>query len=56
MTISSTEYYEQLEAYIKSKGGNPGTTFFGSWAWYATTRNEFDAMLKADGINVVDRT
>lgn len=52
MEISEAEYYERLDSYLRECGPNPGTTFFGSWGWYATKRNEFNAMLKEDGIAV----
>ena len=52
MTISEKEYYERFENYLKECGSNPGTTFFGAWGWYAARKNEFNAMLKEDGISV----
>ena len=52
MEISEKEYYERLDNYLRECGPNPGTTFFGSWGWYAHKRNEFNAMLKEDGIAV----
>ena len=56
MQISETEYYERLESYLKEQGGNPGTTFFGAWGWYAARRNEFNEMMKEDGIVVINNT
>ena len=53
MKISEEEYYERLEAYLKECGSNPATTFFGAWGWYATKRNEFNAMMQEDGIVVI---
>ena len=50
--ISEKEYNEKLDDYLRKQGPNPGTTFFGSWGWYATKRNEFNALLKEDGIVV----
>ena len=50
MQISEEEYYERLEAYLKECGSNP---FFGAWGWYATKRNEFNAMMQEDGIVVI---
>ena len=52
MTISEKEYYERLDAYMKEQGPNPSNTFFGAWGWYASRRNEFNAMLRDDGISV----
>jgi len=52
MQITEKEYDQKLDAYLREQGPNPGTTFFGSWGWYATKRNEFNAMLKEDGITV----
>ena len=52
MVISEKEYNQKLDAYLREQGPNPGTTFFGSWGWYATKKNEFNAMLKEDGITV----
>jgi hypothetical protein len=43
MQISEKEYYERLDSYLRECGPNLGTTFFGSWGWYATKRNEFNA-------------
>lgn len=53
MTIDEQEYNERLETYLKECGSNPGTTFFGAWGWYATKKNEFDAMMQEDGIEVI---
>jgi hypothetical protein len=52
MQISEKEYNEQLDDYLRECGPNPGTTFFGSWGWYASKKNEFDAMMQEDGIVV----
>ena len=40
------EYDKRLAEYLKENGPNPGTTFFGSWGWYATMKNRFDKELK----------
>ena len=40
------EYNKKLEDYLKENGPNPGTTFFGSWGWYAMMKNRFDKELK----------
>ena len=53
MTISEKEYYERLDSYLRECGPNLGTTFFGSWGWYATKRNEFNAIMKEEGIVVI---
>ena len=50
--ISEKEYNEKLDDYLRKQGHNPSRTFFGSWGWYATKRNEFNALLKEDGIVV----
>jgi hypothetical protein len=52
--MTEKEYDEKFQKYLKEQGPNPGTTFFGSWGWYATKKNEFNAMLKDDGIIVKD--
>ena len=52
MIISEEEYIKRLKKYLEEQGPNPGTTFFGSWGWHATKTNEFNAMLKEDGIRV----
>ena len=54
MKISEDEYMKRLKKYLEEQGPNPGTTFFGSWGWHATKTNEFNAMLKEDGIMVKD--
>jgi len=53
MEISEKEYYERLDNYLRECGPNPGTTFFGSWGWYAHKRNEFNAIMKEEGIVVI---
>ena len=46
------EYVKKLEDYLKENGPNPGTTFFGSWGWYAMMKNKFDKELRVqDGQN-----
>jgi hypothetical protein len=52
MTISEKEYNERLDNYLRERGPNPGTTFFGAWGWYAAKKNEFDEIMKEDGITV----
>ena len=52
MVISEKEYNKRLDDYLREQGPNPGTSFFGSWGWFATKKNEFNAMLKDDGISV----
>ena len=52
MIISEEEYMKKLTKYLEEQGPNPATTFFGSWGWHATKTNEFNAMLKEDGIIV----
>jgi hypothetical protein len=42
MIMNEKEYDEKFKEYLKEKGPNPGTTFFGSWGWYATMKNQFD--------------
>ena len=54
MIISEDEYFKRLYKYLKDEGPNPATTFFGSWGWHATKTNEFNALLKEDGIIVKD--
>jgi hypothetical protein len=54
MKISEDEYMKRLKKYLEEQGPNPATTFFGSWGWHATKTNEFNAMLKEDGITVKD--
>lgn len=44
--MDKKEYDRQLEEYLKENGPNPGTTFFGSWGWYAMMKNRFDKQLK----------
>ena len=51
-TITEKEYFELLDAYLKSQGANPAQGFFARWAWYAGHRNKFDASLKENGIAV----
>ena len=43
--MTEKEYNEKFKEYLKEKGPNPGTTFFGSWGWYATMKNKFDREL-----------
>lgn len=43
--MTEKEYDEKLNAYLKENGPNPGTTFFGSWGWYAMMKNKFDREL-----------
>ena len=50
--ITEKEYFELLDAYLKSQGPNPAQGFFARWAWYAGHRNKFDASLKENGITV----
>ena len=45
--MTEKEYKEKLDAYLKENGPNPGTTFFGSWGWYAMMKNKFDNELRA---------
>ena len=52
MVISEKEYNERFDNYLRECGPNPGNTFFGAWGWYATKKNEFNALLKEDGIVV----
>ena len=54
MKISEDDYMKRLKKYLEEQGPNPATTFFGSWGWHATKTNEFNAMLKEDGITVKD--
>jgi hypothetical protein len=50
--MTEKEYNEKFEKYLKEQGPNPGTTFFGSWGWYATMKNQFDKELRVhDGQN-----
>lgn len=50
--MNEKEYKEKLDAYLKENGPNPGTTFFGSWGWYAMMKNRFDKELRVyDGQN-----
>ena len=44
--MTEKEYKEKLDAYLKENGPNPGTTFFGSWGWYAMMKNKFNDELK----------
>lgn len=44
--MDEKEYNEKLDQYLREKGPNPGTTFFGSWGWYATMKNQFDKELR----------
>ena len=44
--MTEKEYDEKLKDYLKENGPNPGTTFFGSWGWYAMMKNKFDKELK----------
>ena len=53
MQISSKEYQERLQEYLKACGPNLGTSFFGKWGWYAMRKSEFDEMLRNDGITVI---
>jgi hypothetical protein len=53
MEISEKEYDEKLDEYLREQGPNLGETFFGAWGWYATKRNEFNAILKEEGIVVI---
>jgi len=43
--MTEKEYKEKLDVYLKENGPNPGTTFFGSWGWYAMMKNKFDREL-----------
>ena len=52
MVISEKEYDERFDNYLRECEPNPGNTFFGAWGWYATKKNEFNALLKEDGIVV----
>jgi len=53
MEISEKEYYEKLDSYLREHGPNPGATFFGAWGWYASKRNEFNSIMKEEGIVVI---
>lgn len=44
--MNEKEYNEKLDQYLREKGPNPGTTFFGSWGWYAAMKNQFDKELR----------
>ena len=52
MVISEKEYAQKLDAYLREQGPNPGTTFFGSWGWYAMKKNEFYKQMQQEGIVV----
>ena len=52
MVISEKEYEQKLDAYLREQGPNPGTTFFGSWGWYASKKNEFGKQMQQEGIVV----
>ena len=52
MQISEKEYSEKLDEYLRECGPNPGTTFFGSWGWYASKKNEFQRKIEEQGIVV----
>ena len=52
MQITEKEYDEKLDAYLRECGPNPGTTFFGSWGWYASKKNEFEKQMQQEGIVV----
>ena len=53
MNITEKEYEQKLDAYLREKGPNPGTTFFGSWGWYAAKKNEFHKQMKEEGVEVI---
>ena len=53
MQITEKEYDEKLVAYLREQGPNPGTTFFGSWGWYASKKNEFHKQMKEEGVEVI---
>ena len=49
-TISEEEYERLFAKYLKEQGPNKGTGFFGSWAWQAKQKREFNEKLKEEGI------
>lgn len=53
MKISENEYDEMFDNYLRESGPNPGTTFFGSWGWYASKKNEFQKQIEEQGIVVI---
>ena len=53
MQITEKEYDEKLDAYLRENGPNPGTTFFGSWGWYAAKKNEFQKQMQEQGVEVI---
>ena len=52
MQITEKEYDQKLDSYLREQGPNPGTTFFGSWGWYAMKKNEFHKQMQQKGIVV----
>lgn len=52
MQITEKEYDQKLDSYLREQGPNPGTTFFGSWGWYAMKKNEFYKQMQQEGIVV----
>ncbi len=53
MVISEKEYEQKLDTYLREQGPNPGTTFFGSWGWYASKKNEFYRQMQQEGIEII---
>lgn len=51
-TISKERFEELFQKYLKSKGPNPGTGFFGKWGWYAKQKSFFKKYLKDIGIKI----
>ena len=46
--MNEKDYDQKFEEYLKEKGPNPGTTFFGAWGWYAEMKNQFDRELSVE--------
>lgn len=42
MTTNRDTYKKEFAEFIKEKGPNTGTGFFGAWAWHAKRQKEFE--------------
>jgi hypothetical protein len=51
-TITKETYTELFAAFLREKGPNPATSFFGAWAWHSKKEKQFKKKLRKENIIV----